>query len=297
MSILPDTPIEPNAGRPPDVSEIDVHALPERQLVKPIGPRERRFQVVFKQSVQDQIHLHGQGSAGIEVCGVLVGQCWRDDFGPYLLVEHAIAGNGAASRSTNVTFTAETWSHIHEVMDRDFPDARILGWYHTHPGFGIFLSDMDIFICDHFFNLPWQIAFVYDPVSGEEGNFVWRAGRPQPEPVLVEDDVTPTAAAVPLISKSLMPTSDLPPVENESVDEELIELKVRLRRLERRLKFTMIALVTLAAFVAMWAYEFLPLQPVYIVQPRPTASEKPTISAKPPGPARRSPVGSAPHGR
>ena len=95
-------------------------------------------------------------------------------------MEHAIAGtNGAASRSTNVTFTAETWQHIHDTMDRDHPDEKILGWYHTHPGFGIFLSDMDIFICDNFFNLPWQVAFVYDPQSGEEGNFIWRsaAGR------------------------------------------------------------------------------------------------------------------------
>ena len=49
-------------------------------------------------------------------------------------------------------------------MDAEHSEERIVGWYHTHPGFGIFLSGMDLFIQDHFFNLPWQVAFVYDPL-------------------------------------------------------------------------------------------------------------------------------------
>ncbi len=130
--------------------------------------------MIFAQSVLDEMHLHGQGSNDIEVCGVLVGQGYRDSQGPYLLVEHCIRGNGARAKATNVTFTAETWAHIQEQMDRLHADRKMIGWYHTHPGFGIFLSDMDIFICDNFFNLPWQIAFVYDPISGDEGNFIWR---------------------------------------------------------------------------------------------------------------------------
>ena len=73
-------------------------------------------------------------------------------------------------------------------MDKDHPDARIVGWYHTHPGFGIFLSGMDLFIQDNFFNLPWQVAFVYDPTSEEEGLFVWHAGKSEPEPFLLQED-------------------------------------------------------------------------------------------------------------
>jgi len=251
-----------------------------------VGWREPRFQVVFKQSVQDQIHLHGQGSVGIEVCGVIVGRCYRDDHGPYLLVEHSIAGNGAASRSTNVTFTAETWQHIHDTMDREHPNEKILGWYHTHPGFGIFLSDMDIFICDNFFNLAWQVAFVYDPQSGEEGNFIWRAGRPQPDPILIEDDVTPLAAAVPLIDARQMPASDLPPAAAEMRDEELLELRIRVRRLERRLKATMVGLIFVMAFVVMWAYEFLP-------GPAPMPMKLPTKIFANPAPIPSPPAGGA----
>ena len=181
-----------------DAAAIDSGEWTDRPLLAVDG-RDDQFQVVFRQSALDAIHLHGQTRTDVELCGVLIGTGHRDRHGPYLLVEHAIPAAAANSKSTNVTFTADAWHGIQTVMDRDFPDKKMIGWYHTHPGFGIFLSDMDVFICDNFFNLPWQIAFVYDPLGGDEGNFVWRDGRPTREPVLLEDDVTPAAASVPLM--------------------------------------------------------------------------------------------------
>ncbi|MCA1557569.1 MAG: hypothetical protein LC731_03400, partial [Acidobacteria bacterium] len=57
--------------------------------------------------------------------------------------------------------------------------ARIVGWYHTHPRFGIFLSEMDVFIQKNFFSEPWQTAFVLDPVQRTEGFFIWSHGEPK----------------------------------------------------------------------------------------------------------------------
>src|SRR5205085_3445685 len=132
-----------------------------------------------------------------EICGVLVGNVWRDNLGPYLLIHASIRGDQASERATQVTFKAETWTHFQTVMERDHPDARIVGWYHTHPGFGIFLSGMDLFIQDNFFNLPWQVAFVYDPTSGEEGLFVWHAGQSDREPFLIQEDTDEEIRAKP----------------------------------------------------------------------------------------------------
>jgi proteasome lid subunit RPN8/RPN11 len=236
-----------------DTAGVDTAGWPRRRIDASQGVRTASFQVVYKQSAIDQIHLHGQSKTDVEVCGVLIGQGHMDDTGPYLLVEHAIRGTAAASKSTNVTFTAETWQQIQTVMDRDYADKKMVGWYHTHPGFGIFLSDMDVFICDNFFNLPWQSAFVYDPVGGDEGNFLWRAGRPTREPILIEDDVTPAASSVPLVpvadavrGAALVDDPSLP------VDHRIVELMARVRRLEKRLKILVIATAFLAAFVIMW---------------------------------------------
>ena len=49
---------------------------------------------------------------------------------------------------------------------------------------------MDLFIQDNFFNLPWQVAFVYDPIAGDDGSFVWRAGKSEREPFVVDESIT-----------------------------------------------------------------------------------------------------------
>jgi hypothetical protein len=72
-----------------------------------------------------------------------------------------------------VTFTQDTWEHIYAVKDKKYASERIVGWYHSHPGFGIFLSEHDTFIHKNFFSSPGQIAWVYDPHSDEEGCFGW----------------------------------------------------------------------------------------------------------------------------
>ncbi len=277
MTAAADNPVyDPYAPSPLDAATVDPADWPKRPLGPVTGFRDGAFQVVFRQRALDQIHLHGQSRRDVEVCGVLVGDCYRDGAGlPYLLVEHAIAGANANSASSNVTFTAETWQHIQEEMDRDHADRRMVGWYHTHPGFGIFLSDMDRFICDNFFNLPWQAAFVYDPVGGDEGDFVWRVGRPTRESFLVEDDVTPKAAAVPLIgvADAMAGKAVAPGVDAAKVT----ELLVRVRRLEQRQKLLVVAVTFLTAFVAMWAYQYGPLQGAM-----PGAATKPaTVPAQP----------------
>jgi proteasome lid subunit RPN8/RPN11 len=172
-----------------DISAIATGEWPDREF--PLGPREKptRRCVIFRQSVLNDIRTHGRSAPDIEVCGVLVGNVYQDAMGPFVFIEANIRGNFSAGKNAQVTFTAETWTHIQDVMDRQYPDLRILGWYHTHPGHGIFLSDMDLFIHKNFFSLPWHLAFVFDPQHLEEGLFAWRAGNMVVESFVVQKDV------------------------------------------------------------------------------------------------------------
>jgi proteasome lid subunit RPN8/RPN11 len=174
-----------------DLSAIKVGEWGVREF--PLGPRDHptRRQVIFKQSVLNDIYAHGRGAPDIEVCGVLVGNVYHDAMGPFVFVEANIRGNFSSGKAAQVTFTAKTWAHIQDVMDKSYPDLRILGWYHTHPGHGIFLSDMDLFIHKNFFSLPWHLAFVFDPQNQEEGLFAWRTGNMLIESFVVQKDAPP----------------------------------------------------------------------------------------------------------
>jgi proteasome lid subunit RPN8/RPN11 len=164
------------------MSRVDVRDLAKESLVAgrfPANPRAD-FRLHLAPDVHRGIAEHARQDLSVEICGVLVGHWERDDHGPYTKVTNYIRCDNAASKLAEVTFTHESWAQINKEMDSRFADARIVGWYHSHPDFGIFLSDRDCFIHEHFFSGPGQVAYVVDPVRELEGVFAWRAGKPQP---------------------------------------------------------------------------------------------------------------------
>ena len=129
--------------------------------------------VVMEAEVARKIRQHARTSMKAEVCGVLIGNTEHER----MVVEACIAGINAAQGGAHVTFTQDTWEHIYKIKDRDFPEHKIVGWYHSHPGFGVFLSEHDLFIQQNFFSNPQQVAWVYDPHTDEEGCFGWIGGN------------------------------------------------------------------------------------------------------------------------
>ena len=160
-----------------DVSELSRETL--AQAAFPV-PRQSEFRVAFAEAVHRGINGHANEDTSFEICGVLVGSWAKDTDGPYAFVEHFIRCNAATQKFAEVTFTHESWAQINQEMDTKYQNLRIIGWYHSHPNFGIFLSDRDCFIQENFFSGPGQVAFVVDPVRKLEGLFEWRKGKPVP---------------------------------------------------------------------------------------------------------------------
>jgi hypothetical protein len=121
------------------------------------------------------------------------------------------------------------------IMDEHHPGKKIVGWYHSHPDFGVFLSDMDMFIHRHFFNLPWQVAHVYDPIRKEEGVFVWRSGEPVIEHFAVQDDEEPVVLESPVPAKEGAARNTLPVIAGE-----VAYLRRKVRWLTAGIVFTLV---------------------------------------------------------
>jgi proteasome lid subunit RPN8/RPN11 len=179
----------------PDSVSVHAAASPERTVRRSFpGPRgaQAALRVAVDRAAHGELIAHAKSSLEAEVCGVLVGEICEDDEGRFVHVEAIIRGAAAAQGSTHVTFTQATWNGIHETLERDYPNLRMVGWYHTHPGFGVEFSEMDLFIQRNFFSGPTQIALVSDPLSGAvaiAANFpggidylprFWVDGREQP---------------------------------------------------------------------------------------------------------------------
>lgn len=115
-----------------------------------------------------EITEHVTKSMELEVCGVMVGEVCEDEEGYFVHVQHIIKGTATEQGGAHVTFTHETWDQIHSQLEKDYPKCNILGWYHSHPGFGVSFSEMDLFIQQNFFPSPTQFSLVMDPLGGEK---------------------------------------------------------------------------------------------------------------------------------
>lgn len=161
------------------MTALDVRSITEKDLKsRPFPAVRQELRIVIAEEAFDRAVARGEKDMTREIGGVLVGEILRDDAGPYLRIDTSIDALHAEEKGAELTFTHATWEHVHKEMDSKYEGKKILGWYHTHPGFGIFLSDRDRFIQTSFFNLPFQIALVYDPKSREHGVFIWRDNEP-----------------------------------------------------------------------------------------------------------------------
>lgn len=114
---------------------------------------------------------------GHELGGVFVGDLYSWKGLPYLEIAGYIKAQDYEHTAASFTFTHDTWSAITREKEQRFNDKMLVGWHHTHPGYGIFLSGMDQFIHRNFFNLPWMFAMVVDPKQETLGFFQMRKNQ------------------------------------------------------------------------------------------------------------------------
>jgi len=123
------------------------------------------------------VEAHAQTDTSVELGGVLLGGQYVDEHGdPFVVVADSLRAEHYESSRGHFKFTHDTWTQIGRRREEFSDELQMVGWYHTHPGWGVFLSNMDRFICDHFFNRPLDVALVVDPVGNDRGWFYWQEG-------------------------------------------------------------------------------------------------------------------------
>lgn len=125
------------------------------------------------------IEAHALSNTRVELGGVLLGGQYEDDQGrPFVLIVDTLRARHYESTARSLKFTHETWAEFTRQRAARPADLQIVGWYHTHPNMGIFLSEMDHFICEHFFGRSGDVALVVDPCQGQRGFFHWAGEVP-----------------------------------------------------------------------------------------------------------------------
>ena len=118
------------------------------------------------------LHDHLYSDVSVELGGVLLGDQCEDEQGrPFVLVTDSLAAQDYENSASSFTFTHNTWSQFTRELDPLVGGRRMIGWYHSHPGWGVLLSDRDRFICENFFGGALDIALVVDSQHNQFGVF------------------------------------------------------------------------------------------------------------------------------
>ncbi len=138
------------------------------------GSRLPLVSVFVTQKAIVHIDVHAGSDLENEVGGWLVGK-WRVDRKTgkeFIVVEAVLPAVHTRYGSAFLTFTQDSQVAMYDLLEDRYPGKELVGWYHTHPRMGIFLSSYDVWLHNNFFPKPWQVGLVLEPVSSKAGFFI-----------------------------------------------------------------------------------------------------------------------------
>lgn len=112
-------------------------------------------------------HVNQKEKPDEEIVGVLIGRV----VGKTVVVEEAVPGRTSYSGLTEVALDPKNLAEIIDRMMREGSNRRVVGWYHSHLGVGVFLSDVDVKTQLTLQQFSYVIALVVDPVKDDYGFF------------------------------------------------------------------------------------------------------------------------------
>ncbi|MDN5357962.1 MAG: Mov34/MPN/PAD-1 family protein [Candidatus Methanomethylophilaceae archaeon] len=121
-----------------------------------------------------------------EIMGLVMGRVYRDEEG-----EYSVACDTATAKldstGMSVRFDPDSLEDLFESIDGSAGDG-VIGWYHSHPGFGCYLSDVDIRTHSRIFGEGLGFAIVIDPSDESLMVFTVEKSIPKTVQIVIAED-------------------------------------------------------------------------------------------------------------
>ncbi|KAJ9094513.1 multicatalytic endopeptidase [Naganishia cerealis] len=118
---------------------------------------------------------HGRAGVPMEVMGLMLGE-FVDEFTIHVIDVFAMpqSGTGVSVEAVDDVFQTK----MMDMLRQTGRDEMVVGWYHSHPGFGCWLSSVDVNTQQSFEQLNKRaVAVVVDPIQSVKGKVVIDAFR------------------------------------------------------------------------------------------------------------------------
>ncbi len=141
---------------------------PPHRIIHPENPSKKTFEIYFTKTSMEHViaHCRAHADSRLEVMGFLIGDVYRWKNQNFTLVKNVVSTD-LDSTNISVRFSRGGFEGLFEKLDDLCYDYIIVGWYHSHPGMGCFLSSKDLATQKRMFARPFHTALVVDPIRRE----------------------------------------------------------------------------------------------------------------------------------
>ncbi|UCG70706.1 MAG: hypothetical protein JSV09_06745 [Thermoplasmata archaeon] len=149
----------------------ELHTLPpppRNRIVQPQRISESIYDIYILKTSMDKLveHCKTYADKRLEVMGFLIGDVYKWNDSTFTLVKDVVSTDLDATE-ISVRFARDGFEGLFSKLE-DLPyDYVIVGWYHSHPGLGCFLSSKDIETQGRMFRKSFHTALVVDPIREE----------------------------------------------------------------------------------------------------------------------------------
>jgi len=168
------------------IKKIRVYRPQPRQIPAPWLRHRGQFKnivYVYDKAIE-AIKNHAAEDTRRECFGLLLGNAFIDTHRGilWILLQHSVAARNTTSGPGSVEVSKEEFRRINDEVDRiremTNGQTRKIGWYHSHPNYGVFMSKTDRANQSRYYSQNWQLALVVDPVRDTMGFFRGAASTP-----------------------------------------------------------------------------------------------------------------------
>lgn len=218
---------------------------------------ENQFSKVYiKQGALETLEDHLASNLRVEQGGILFGNAYEDpNYGIYVEINVAIPAPATVGSGVHLEFTSDSWQNIISYARSQHPQENIVGWYHSHPNLGVFMSGTDMNTQRAFFYHPWCLSIVRDPVRNSTGYFLGEQARSVMPTIIpgIQQQRPPI-----LLSSPQATAHDEPSIETQNPEPNTIDLNPENRQRNQRrvvslppLKILLVLLFLMMIFVVI----------------------------------------------
>src|SRR5213595_2255145 len=135
------------------------------------------YPIFFQQEAVIALQEHLKSSPTQAIFGFLIGDVYRDpeNGALYTIIDKTLKLSQPIYGDKTEVVVSRLWDRMQEQLKK--AAGTLLGWYHSHPGQGGYLTAHDVETHEKFFTDPWQVAVLVAAEAGGVTGKFFRASQ------------------------------------------------------------------------------------------------------------------------